>query len=512
MSLLVILPVLIPLAAAAISVLAWRSPRAQAAIGVAGTGALLLASLALARAVVTGGPLAVTLGGWPAPYGITLVADTLGAIMVVLGGLTGFAVAVYAVADIDAPRRAAGFFPLLHVLLMGVCCSFVTGDAFNLYVCFEIMLIASFVLLALGGECLQMEGALKYVTLNLISSALFLSALGVLYGMAGTLNLAHLARVMPVVAAGHPDLVAAVAGLFLVSFGIKAGLFPLYFWLPSSYHTPPVAVSAVFAGLLTKVGVYALIRVFTLVFVDVGGAHRLLLVLAALTMVAGVLGAVSQYQIRRILSFHIISQIGYMVMGLGLLVSSDPAVRRLGLLAAVFYIAHHIVVKTNLFLIGGVVRRLFGTEELRDTGGLYRRMPWLAALFLVPALSLAGIPPLSGFWAKLTMIRAGLQAGEWVVVGAAVAAGLLTLMSMIKIWNEAFWKGDPAGGGASVAAIGRGRLALLLAPAVGLALITVAIGLFPGLLFDLAGQAADELLDPTLYLEAVGLPGQGGAS
>jgi multicomponent Na+:H+ antiporter subunit D len=505
MNALVVMPILIPLASATLSVLVHRSARAQAVLGVAGTGALLAASLVLARAVLAHGVLAVTIGGWPAPFGITLVVDTLAAIMVVLGGLTGFAVAVYALVDIDASRRAAGFYPLLHVLLMGVCGSFVTGDAFNLYVCFEIMLIASFVLLALGGERPQMEGALKYVTLNLVSSAVFLSALGVLYGLAGTLNLAHLARVMPAVSAAHPDLVAALAGLFLVSFGIKAGLFPLYFWLPSSYHTPPVAVSAVFAGLLTKVGVYALLRVFTSVFVDVAGVHRLLLVLAACTMIAGVLGAVSQYHIRRILSFHIISQIGYMVMGLGLLAVPDPAVRRLGLLAAVFYIAHHIVVKANLFLIGGVVRRVAGTEELRDLGGLYRRMPWLAALFLVPALSLAGIPPLSGFWAKLAMIKAGLQAGEWVVVGAAIAAGVMTLMSMIKIWNEAFWKARPARTEAVATPQGRGRLAVLLAPAVMLALLTALIGLFPGPLFDLAGRAADELLDPTAYIAAVGL-------
>ena len=512
MNQLVVMPVLIPLACAALSVLACRSSRAQGIIGVVGTGALLVASILLARAVLEHGVLALQIARWPAPFGITLVADTLGAIMVVLGGITGFAVAIYALVDIDADRREAGFYPMLHVLLMGVCFSFVTGDAFNLYVCFEIMLIASFVLLALGGERMQMEGALKYVTLNLVSSAIFLTALGVLYGLTGTLNLAHLAQVVPGVAADHPDLVAATAGLFLVSFGIKAGLFPLYFWLPSSYHTPPVAVSAVFAGLLTKVGVYALIRFFTLVFGDLEGAHRLLLILATLTMIAGVLGAVSQYHIRRILSFHIISQIGYMVVGLGLLVSPDPEVRRLGLLAAVFYIAHHIIVKANLFLIGGIVRRLRGTEELRDLGGLYRQMPWLATLFLVPALSLAGIPPLSGFWAKLSLFRAGLQAGQWIVVGAAIAAGVMTLMSMIKIWNEAFWKAAPETAAASPPEpLDRRRLAVLLVPAVGLAVLTLLIGLFPDFLFDLAGRAAGELLDPTPYLEAVGAVTAGGA-
>jgi len=503
-STLIVLPVLIPLASAAASLVAWRSERVQRAIGVAGTGGLLVASLALASAVGREGAIATGMGGWPAPFGITFVADMLSALMVAVTGLMGFAVAVYSTAEMDRERRSFGFYPLLHVLLMGVCGAFLTGDLFNLYVCFEVMLIASFVLLALGGERAQMEGALKYVTLNLVSSSIFLAGVGLLYGMTGTLNMAHLAERVAVLSLTHPHLVTAVAGLLLVSFGIKAGVFPLYFWLPSSYHTPPVSASAIFAGLLTKVGVYAMIRVFTLVFADVESVYRLLLWVAGLTMVAGVLGAVSQFHVRRILSFHIISQIGYMVMGLALLASPNVAARRLGLIAAVFYIVHHIVVKTNLFLIAGVVKRLRGTEELKKTGGLLADAPWLAALFLVPALSLAGIPPLSGFWAKLAMIRAGLEAEQWVLAGAAIFAGLLTLLSMIKIWNEAFWKPIPeeavvpAGGG-------RAGLVVMVAPVVLLAVVTILIGLFPQALLELAGQAGDQLLDANAYHAAVDL-------
>jgi multicomponent Na+:H+ antiporter subunit D len=513
MKMLLFLPVLIPLVSAAAALVAWRSERTQRVIGIAGAAALFAATIALAGAVHREGVIATQAGGWPAPFGITLVADTLTALMVVVTGLMGFAVAVYSSVEVDASRRAFGFYPLLHVLLMGVCGAFLTGDLFNLYVCFEVMLIASFVLLALGGERPQMEGALKYVTLNMVSSAIFLAGVGLLYGLTGTLNIAHLSQLVPLVATSNPNLVAAVGGLFLVSFGIKSGVFPLYFWLPSSYHTPPVATSAIFAGLLTKVGVYALIRVFTLVFADASSAYRLLLWIAGLTMLAGVLGAVSQFHVRRILSFHIISQIGYMVMGLGLLFSPNEAARRLGLIAAVFYIVHHIVVKTNLFLIGGLIRRLRGTEELKTTGGLFVDAPWLAALFVVPALSLAGIPPLSGFWAKLAMIRAGLEAEQWVLVGAAIVAGLLTLMSMIKIWNEAFWKPLPEGAtlpgdGHST---GNARLAAMVAPVVVLALVTIALGLFPQTLLDWAGRAGDQLLDPSAYRAAVDLAIDGGA-
>jgi multicomponent Na+:H+ antiporter subunit D len=224
---------------------------------------------------------------------------------------------VYSFASIDVQRESFGYYPLLHILLMGVCGAFLTGDIFNLYVWFEVMLIASFVLLALGGERAQLEGAIKYVTLNLISSAFFLTAVGILYGMIGTLNMADLARQLSTVA--QPGLVMTLAMLFFVAFGIKAALFPLFFWLPASYHTPPVIVSALFAGLLTKVGVYALVRVFTLLFIrDSSYIPTLILVVAGLTMVTGVLGAVAQNEIRRLLSFHIVSQIGYLLMGLGL--------------------------------------------------------------------------------------------------------------------------------------------------------------------------------------------------
>src|SRR5687767_340783 len=272
----------------------------------------------------------------------------------------------------DRGREAFGYYPLVHALLLGVCGAFLTGDLFNLYVWFEVMLMASFVLLVLGGERPQMHGGIKYVTLNLVSSSLFLAAVGILYGLTGTLNMADLARKLD--GLGHTGPVTAVAMLFLVAFGIKAAVFPLFFWLPASYHTPPGAVSALFAGLLTKVGVYALIRVFILLFVgDAAFIHLLILVLSGLTMVTGVLGAIAQHEFRRVLSFVHISQLGYMTMGLGLAgLTGSPSLAVLALAGSVFYVAHHIAAMTNLFLLSSVVRRLCGTYELRGQGGLYR--------------------------------------------------------------------------------------------------------------------------------------------
>ncbi|MEW5979296.1 MAG: Na+/H+ antiporter subunit D [Acidobacteriota bacterium] len=489
----VILPILIPLATAAASLLAWRSRTAQRWMGVAGATALLVAGVALLDSVRRQGIRVMQIGDWPAPFGISFVADVFASIMVVLAGLIGATVALYSTATVDRRRESYGYYPLQQVLLMGVCGAFLTGDIFNLYVWFEVMLIASFVLLALGGEHQQVEGAFKYVTLNLMSSVLFLAGVGLLYGTAGTLNLADLS--LKLSHSEHSGLSVTLAVLLLVAFGIKAAVFPLFFWLPASYHTPPAAVSALFAGLLTKVGVYALVRVFTLLFVqDTGYTHSLILVLSGLTMVTGVLGAAAHDDFRRILSFHIVSQIGYMILGLGLFTP-------LALAGTVFYIAHHIVVKTNLFLISGVVSHLAGTGLLKQLGGFYADRFVLGILFLVPALSLAGVPPLSGFFAKLALVMAGLEVERYTIVAVALLVSLLTLFSMMKIWTQVFWKPappqEPPGTNPSWSAPG------LWVPIVLLATITLFIGLTPQWLFDFCREAGNELANPTLYRQAV---------
>ncbi|MBW3540214.1 MAG: Na+/H+ antiporter subunit D [Planctomycetes bacterium] len=488
-----IVPVLVPFVTAAVSLLAWRRAPVQRLLGAIGAAGLLTSGIVLLVQVRTQGIQTSQIGGWPAPYGITFVADHFSALMVLVTGVIGLSVAVYSLVEIDGPRQSFGYFPLLHIMLTGVTGAFLTGDMFNLYVWFEVMLISSFVLLALGSERPQLEGALKYVTLNLVSSFLFLTAVGILYGEVGTLNMAHAAR--RIRALGNPDLVAILAMLFFISFGIKAAVFPLFFWLPASYHTPPAAVSAVFAGLLTKVGVYALIRTFTLVFGQLELVHTLVLILAGFTMVTGVLGAIAQDEFRRILSFHIISQIGYMILGLGLYTP-------LALAGSVFYIVHHIVVKTNLFLIGGIVRGLEGSERLERLGGLYNRKPWLALLFAIPALSLAGLPPLSGFVAKLALVRAGLEVGEYALVGVALGVSLLTLYSMAKIWNAVFWEA-PSDTSKAAPGLGGGAQAVLAGPAAMLALLTVCMGLLAGPAFLAAEAAAAELLDPERYIYAV---------
>jgi multicomponent Na+:H+ antiporter subunit D len=495
---LLLLPILIPFATALASLFVWRHLRVQRVINVIGASALLTSAVFLVSLIWQSGIQAIQLGNWPSPFGITLVADLFSAAMVLLAGIVGLAVAVYSLVSIDIRRESFGYYPLFHILLMGVCGSFLTGDIFNLYVWFEVMLISSFVLLELGSEKAQLEGAIKYVTLNLISSALFLAAVGILYGVVGTLNMAHLS--LQLNAVGQPRLVTTLAMMFLVAFGIKAAIFPLFFWLPASYHTPPDPVSAIFAGLLTKVGVYALIRVFTLLFVhDVEYTHRLILIIAAFTMITGVLGAVAQNEFRRILSFHIVSQIGYMILGLGLYTP-------LALAGSIFYIVHHIIVKTNLFLVSGVASRLLGAYQLKKMGGLYASHPGLAILFMIPALSLAGIPPLSGFWGKFILLRASLDTREYVAAFVALLAGLLTLFSMIKIWSEVFWKSKPEVEGQSSSSADLPQLKsplLFILPIVALASMTILIGLFCEPVFTYATRAATQLMNPNEYIRSV---------
>jgi len=479
-----------------------RSLRTQQIGGIVFSALTFAASIFLLCLVDKEGYIVLQAGGWAAPFGITLVADRLAAIMVAVSSFMGFTVAWYAVGEIDEGRLKRFFFPLYLGLMFGVNGAFLTGDLFNLYVWFEVMLIASFILMAIGGEKRELEGALKYVSLNLLASMFFLIGAGLIYGTTGTLNMADIAA--KVSAAPDAKTIMPAAMLLFIAFSVKAALFPFFFWLPSSYHTPPPAVSAIFAGLLTKVGVYALFRFHTLLFVSLFSHFQILLiVLSIITMVTGVLGAASHFQMRRILSFHIISQIGYMTVALAIMTP-------LALASGIFYLAHHIIVKTNLFLISGVVLRMKGSDDLAKIGGLSTSAPWLALLFFIPAFSLGGIPPLSGFWAKFGVVKAGVEGAHWWVVVFALLVGVMTLYSMTKIWAEGFWKKQPDSEAsefvepmrADPAGVAR-SLRWMLPPIALMAAATVVIGLFGAPLFEFTERAAEQLLAPDGYQAAV---------
>jgi multicomponent Na+:H+ antiporter subunit D len=492
---LVPLPIVVPLVGAALSVLLGRSRVAQRTVGVTILALLVVVAVVLLVTVDRHGTIVVEAGGWSAPFGITLVADRFAAVLVLVAELTLLTVLIYAIGEPGAERNHVGFQSAYLVLAAGVAASFLTGDLFNLFVAFEIMLTASYVLLTLGGRREQVRAGMTYVVISLIASTLFVTALALLYSATGTVNMADLAVRL---AELPPGLRTSFAVLLLVVFGIKAAVFPLFFWLPDSYPTAPSPITAVFAGLLTKVGVYALVRTQLLLFGQDSRPAKLLLVVAASTMVVGVLGAIAQDDIRRILSFTIVSQIGYMVMGLGFFTVA-------GIAAVVFSMVHHIIVKTGLFLIGGLVDNASGSTRLSRIGGMVRTTPFLAALFLVAALSLVGVPPLSGFVSKFALIQAGVDGQHYVMVAVALVVSALTLFAMIRIWGGAFWSPpeEPAAPRSSVAPGRGGGPLLMVASAGAIVACSIAVAVAAGPLYAFSERTAHDLLDRQAYISEV---------
>jgi multicomponent Na+:H+ antiporter subunit D len=485
------MPLLVPLFGATLAVLfaRWR----WLARGIVWGAALLNAAYGgwLMWLTATAGRQVTQAGGWPAPFGITLAADSMSAVLLCVAGVLMLATIAYSVVSLGEAYEQFFYYPLVLLLQLGVNGAFITGDLFNLYVWFEVLLMASFGLLILGGTRGQLEGGLKYVVLNLLGSTGFLIGCGLIYGVVGTLNMAHLGERLATLR--DPGPVSAIAGLFIFAFGSKAAIVPLFFWLPSSYHTPPVAVTALFSGLLTKVGVYSLYRVFgTVMQLELQHFAPWLLMLAGLTMVLGVFGAMAQMHIRRILAFHIVSQIGYALMGLGL-------AGTLGLSAGLLFLVHVMVVKSALFFIGGAAEQIYGTDAIKQMGGLARREPLLATFWFLGILSLAGIPPMSGFFGKLALLQAGAEQGQLLITLVAAGVGILTFFSMLKIWNEVFWKKAYA---VDVATLPRVTPGLLL-PGALLVLVSVAMGLAAGPLLEYTNLAGAQVFDQAGYVRDV---------
>lgn len=493
----IILPVLSQLFLAVLLLFFWRRIEAKRIISVAGNVLVLLMSIALFQTVWTGGTQTMQAGKWMAPFGISFVADVFSCTMVLLNGIAGLAVSIFSTVGVSKARQRYGYFSILHFLLMGLNGAFLTGDIFNLYVWFEIIIIASFVLMTLGGRKPQIEGGIKYVTINLLASVIFLTAIGILYGLTGSLNMADLSE--KVAQVPNRGLVDVTALLFFVGFGIKSAVFPLYFWLPASYHTPPSAIAAIFGGLLTKVGVYALLRVFTIIFIPDLFLKNTFLIIAIATLLAGAFGILAKMDLRRIFSYLIVCHIGFMITGIGLFTE-------VALAGAVFYMIHDIVVKTNIFLVSGLIYKIKGTVSLKQLGGMYAGYPKLSLVMALILFSLAGIPPLSGFWPKILLYKSSLAENSYVLLSALIVASFITLYIIGKIWADVFWKTQPVpDNGYTDGFAGQGvfRRFLLVAPVIMLAIITLYIGFFAENIMMVANRIAYEMMNPAEYIRAV---------
>lgn len=518
MTWLVPLIVLVPLLGAAITLTVARRQRLQIAFASLTMVLCLAVSIAMLVTVHTQDQaLTVQVGGWAAPFGVALVVDRLAALMVTVTSVVLIAVMAFSIgqgaADGDDETPISIFYPTYLVLAAGVYNAFIAGDLFNLFVGFEILLVASFVLITLGGTISRIRAGVTYIVVSLVSSLLFLAAIAAIFGATGTVNFAELATRI----AALPDATQLILHLMLlIAFGIKAALFPLSFWLPDSYPSAPAPVTAVFAGLLTKVGVYAILRTESLLFVE-NDLSAMLFVVSMLTMLVGILGAVAQAGIRRLLSFTLVSHIGYMIFGIAIGTEA-------GWTATVYYIAHHILVQTTLFLVTGLIERVAGTATLTHLGGMLKRAPYVAILFFIPMLNLGGLPPFSGFLGKIGLFIAGAEGTAlgapsgfvWTAMAVGAATSLLTLYALIRVWNLGFWRSHDEVSETQdllsdrleqspddIVSEQRDNTFLMNAATTLLVAATVAMTVFAGPIFDYADQAAANITEPDRYIEQV---------
>lgn len=484
----VALPLLVALATGVILVLVGRIPRLRRAIAISGGIGYLLAAGLLWQEVKATGMSTLNFGAWDAPVGIVFVADSFSAALVGVTAIVSLATILYGSASPDGRGDEIGYLPVTFFLIAGVTGAFLTGDLFNLYVWFELILLSSFVLISLGGERRHLRSALHYVFLNLIGSAVFLSGLGLMYGATGTLNMAQLSLVVPTL---PPNVAIVFSLLILLAFCIKGAIFPFSAWLPASYPAPPVATAAIFAALLTKVGVACLYRAMSLPFADLPPAvMNLLSALAIATGLIAGLAALTQNDIRRIFAFLLISHIGLMVVALPL----RPA-------AGIAYTLQHMVVICVLYLLLGQIARFGGSFKLSELGGLGAARPWLGTVFVVAGFSLAGVPPLSGFWPKVGMMQAAVQERDFFALGLVVVVGVLTLAAVVRVWQTVFWR--PAPGDLPNAWETPVRRVAMVGSIAVLFTLSLIAALVPGSWYDAATAAADQMARPEQYRDAL---------
>jgi multicomponent Na+:H+ antiporter subunit D len=500
-----VLPVVLSMMGAALLLIVRRNRTLPLLITIGVILAVIVCDAALLMRVVADGPLSMTMGRWLPPFGISLTADIFSAAFALASAIVTLVVIVYARMETSDTHDKEGFHALVLLLLAGVSGAFLTGDLFNLYVWFEVMLIASFGLLVQSRGRMQLDAAVKYGFLNFLATTFFLLSLGLLYGLLGTLNMADIIGVAPL---AHPGAMAGVGALFLLAFGMKAAAFPVNAWLPASYHAPPAVISALFAGLLTKVGAYALLRGLVAVL----PASRDLLepalaLIAVATLLTAPLGAIAETNLRRALGFLVVGGIGSVMAGLAM-----PS--QAGIAGAGFYILHALLTMSALYLVAGLIERRTGATDTRAMGGLYAASTPLSILFFVLVLASAGVPPFLGFWPKLLLLQAGIGQGvdgaaSWVglaITLALVINAVLTLIAGTRLWAHIFWRQE------SIEPRSKASLAPLparAAPAVAAVTVLTGIivlgGLWPAPLMEGANTGAAGIIDPSAYRAATNL-------
>lgn len=487
---LLLFPIIIPFLFAILLLFFKENVRMQRVLTLIGVLLSLVASFYLLITVKTEGVQAVTLGSWPAPFGISMVSDMLSALLVTTTLLLTLFVVIYSFTSIGQERERFFYYPAILFMVTGVNGAFTTGDIFNMFVFFEVLLISSYLLIVLGGEKKQLRESIKYILVNVVSSALFVITVAYLYSVVGTLNMADIS--VKITEIGQPGIITLIAVLLLIVFGIKGSIFPLHFWLPGSYAAPPIPVLALFGALLTKVGVYAIMRTYTLFFThNIGFTHEILMVLSILTILIGCIGALAYFDLKQIIIYNIVIAVGVILFG-------AAQMNEAGISGAIFYLIHDMLIKGALFLLIGIIIYVTGTSNLRKMGGLMKTHAPLGWFFLIAAFGLAGIPPLSGFVGKLLIAQGGFQAGNvWGTI-IMLATSLIVLLSVMRIFIYAFW-GEPV----ELPKTNRKSYVRMMFPAIAMVVLSIFYGVGTEWLIPYMTDATDVLLDPSIYIDAV---------